>query len=73
MAGSDVKAIRLEDTGSAGVGPARIRQVQSLQDAYRHVYFEVFYDQESASQLLQKITGKGGFWTQVGVHAAWYC
>jgi len=28
MAGSDVKAIRLTSTGSAGVGPARIRQVQ---------------------------------------------
>ena len=28
MAGSDVKSIRLTATGSAGVGPARIRQVQ---------------------------------------------
>jgi len=28
MAGSDVKAKRLAATGSAGVGPARIRQVQ---------------------------------------------
>ena len=28
MAGSDVRAIRLTATGSAGVGPARIRQVQ---------------------------------------------
>ena len=28
MAGSDVKSIRLTGTGSAGVGPARIRQVQ---------------------------------------------
>lgn len=30
MAGSDVKATRLTDTGSAGVGPARIRQIQVL-------------------------------------------
>ena len=28
MAGSDVKSKRLSSTGSAGVGPARIRQVQ---------------------------------------------
>jgi hypothetical protein len=28
MAGSDVKAKRLTATGSAGVGPARIRQIQ---------------------------------------------
>ena len=28
MAGSDVRAKRLAATGSAGVGPARIRQVQ---------------------------------------------
>jgi hypothetical protein len=28
MAGSDVKTKRLDATGSAGVGPARIRQVQ---------------------------------------------
>ena len=28
MAGSDVKSIRLTGTGSAGVGPVRIRQVQ---------------------------------------------
>lgn len=28
MAGSDVKSIRLDGTGSAAVGPARIRQVQ---------------------------------------------
>ena len=28
MAGSDVKSIRLTATGSAGVGPARIRQIQ---------------------------------------------
>jgi hypothetical protein len=32
MAGSDVKAIRLTSTGSAGVGPARIRQIQVLTD-----------------------------------------
>jgi hypothetical protein len=30
MAGSDVKATRLTATGSAGVGPARIRQIQVL-------------------------------------------
>jgi hypothetical protein len=30
MAGSDVKAKRLTATGSAGVGPARIRQIQVL-------------------------------------------
>jgi len=30
MAGSDVRAKRLTDTGSAGVGPARIRQIQVL-------------------------------------------
>jgi hypothetical protein len=30
MAGSDVKAKRLAATGSAGVGPARIRQIQVL-------------------------------------------
>jgi len=28
MAGSDVKAVRLTATGSASVGPARIRQIQ---------------------------------------------
>lgn len=28
MAGSDVRSIRLDGTGSAAVGPARIRQVQ---------------------------------------------
>jgi hypothetical protein len=28
MAGSDVRSKRLTATGSAGVGPARIRQVQ---------------------------------------------
>ena len=32
MAGSDVKAKRLTGTGSAGVGPARIRQVQIKTD-----------------------------------------
>jgi hypothetical protein len=30
MANSDVKAKRLTGTGSAGVGPARIRQIQVL-------------------------------------------
>jgi hypothetical protein len=30
MAGSDVKAKRLTATGSVGVGPARIRQIQVL-------------------------------------------
>tara|TARA_R100000951_G_C2579718_1_gene161543 strand:- start:182 stop:454 length:273 start_codon:yes stop_codon:yes gene_type:complete len=30
MAGSDVKTTRLTATGSAGVGPARIRQIQVL-------------------------------------------
>jgi hypothetical protein len=30
MASSDVKASRLTGTGSAGVGPARIRQIQVL-------------------------------------------
>ena len=30
MAGSDVKAKRLAATGSVGVGPARIRQIQVL-------------------------------------------
>lgn len=30
MAGSDVKTKRLAATGSAGVGPARIRQIQVL-------------------------------------------
>lgn len=30
MAGSDVKAKRLTATGSAGVGPARVRQIQVL-------------------------------------------
>jgi hypothetical protein len=30
MAGSDVKAKRVTATGSAGVGPARIRQIQVL-------------------------------------------
>ena len=30
MAGSDVQAKRLTATGSAGVGPARIRQIQVL-------------------------------------------
>jgi hypothetical protein len=30
MASSDVKATRLTGTGSAGVGPARIRQIQVL-------------------------------------------
>ena len=30
MSGSDVKAKRLAATGSAGVGPARIRQIQVL-------------------------------------------
>ena len=30
MAGSDVKAKRLTATGSVGVGPARIRQIQIL-------------------------------------------
>jgi len=30
MAGSDVKATRLTATGSAGVGPARVRQIQVL-------------------------------------------
>lgn len=30
MAGSDVKSKRLTATGSAGVGPARIRQIQVL-------------------------------------------
>lgn len=30
MAGSDVQAKRLTSTGSAGVGPARIRQIQVL-------------------------------------------
>lgn len=30
MAGSDVKSKRLVATGSAGVGPARIRQIQVL-------------------------------------------
>ncbi len=30
MAGSDVNAKRLTATGSAGVGPARIRQIQVL-------------------------------------------
>jgi hypothetical protein len=33
MAGSDVKSKRLTGTGSAGVGPARIRQIQVLTDA----------------------------------------
>lgn len=32
MAGSDVKTIRLTAAGSAGVGPARIRQIQVLTD-----------------------------------------
>jgi len=32
MAGSDVKALRLDGTGSAGVGPTRIRQVQVKTD-----------------------------------------
>ena len=32
MAGSDVKSKRLTGTGSAGVGPARIRQIQVLTD-----------------------------------------
>lgn len=30
MAGSDVQSKRLTSTGSAGVGPARIRQIQVL-------------------------------------------
>ena len=30
MSGSDVKTKRLDGTGSAGVGPARIRQIQVL-------------------------------------------
>ena len=30
MANSDVKSKRLTGTGSAGVGPARIRQIQVL-------------------------------------------
>jgi len=30
MAGSDVRAKRLTGTGSAGVGPARVRQIQVL-------------------------------------------
>jgi hypothetical protein len=30
MAGSDVRSKRLTSTGSAGVGPARIRQIQVL-------------------------------------------
>lgn len=33
MAGSDVKTKRLAGTGSAGVGPARIRQIQVLTGA----------------------------------------
>lgn len=32
MAGSDVKTKRLTAVGSAGVGPARIRQIQVLTD-----------------------------------------
>jgi hypothetical protein len=32
MAGSDVKSKRLTAVGSAGVGPARIRQIQVLTD-----------------------------------------
>ena len=33
MAGSDVRATRLTGTGSAGVGPARVRQIQVLTGA----------------------------------------